>query len=609
LKIRNNDSSKHLDRIFSSELEILGSTLTPDDLDLPEGWDKKLPDLPTDILEWIEKARPVVDGQPRDISLLPFWKDIYNDNHWNITITAGRQVFKSTYCTDVLAHEATTKESTQVVYVVDDENRLQGFSQQRFRIGTLSDNELLKEFPRNGLGAIGEVSMKNGSTVYLSTDIGGFRKVEGKSPSLIVLDEAQYQELEFMDKLESAMTMTRGKIKILGIGGELGSAYEKLWNRTDQREWIYDDPYWRESLQFDDKGLVIGDYMRDILKGRWKSTNPKSHFRGYHIPQTIMPFIPLTVDDAVNKYKTAASFALDYKKKNYAQSIYTTHVMGEFHRAKRRPITREMMLECMDPYKTMKLLTPEEVRALKTEHGEKITVTMGIDWGSGPSASKTVVAIIIHWVKPNIFQLAHVEPRPREDQFDQARYMVNMFESYDCDIGVADLGYGVHQVKTMQDGGADKKTGELFAGLGRDKLLGSRSTSNLTKPFQIHTGVQDEHGDETSRITIDKSAAIQELIDIIERKNEHPEYCGISKGLRPQLIIPFKNEYETEWLIGDFMAITRKDLAEIDDVPVVDKRNIARMEFNHPRDSMMAVIYAIQASDRFNGSKWNWVSA
>jgi len=568
-----------------------------------------LPDLPRDILEWIDKARPIVDGQPRDISLLPFWKDIYNDNHWNVTITAGRQVFKSTYCTDVLAHEATTKKSTQVVYVVDDENRLHGFSQQRFRIGTLSDNELLKEFPRNGLGTIGEVSMKNGSTVYLSTDIGGFRKVEGKSPSLIVLDEAQYQELEFMDKLESAMTMTKGKIKILGIGGESGSPYERLWNRSDQRHWIYDDPYWRESLQFDEKGLVIGDYMRDILKGRWKATNPNSHFRGYHIPQTIVPFIPLTIDDAVNKYKTAASFALDYKKKNYAQSIYTTHVMGEFHRAKRRPITREMMLECMEPYKTMKLLTPEEVRALKTEHGEKIVVTMGIDWGSGPSASKTVVAVMIHWVIPNLYQLAFIEPRPREDQFDQARYMVNMFESYDCDIGVADLGYGVHQVKTMQDGGADKRTGELFAGLGRDRLLGSRSMSSLTKPFQYHTGVQDEHGDETSRISIDKSAAIQELIDIIERKDQHPKYCGIAKGLRPQLIVPFKNEYETEWLIGDFMAITRKDLAEIDDVPVVDKRNNARMEFNHPRDSMMAVIYAIQASDRFNGSKWNWVSA
>lgn len=568
-----------------------------------------LPVLPTDILEWIDKARPIVDGKFRDISLLPFWRDVYNDNHWNITITAGRQVFKSTYCTDVLAHAATTEDSAQVVYIVDDENRLHAFSQQRFRIGTLSDNELLMNFPRHGLGTIGEVSMKNGSVVYMSTDAGGFKKIEGKSPTLIVLDEAQYQELEFMSKLESSMTMTKGKIKILGIGGESGSHYERLWERTDKREWIYDDPLWREKLQFDEKGLMVGEYLKDVLKGRWRATNPKSHFRGYHIPQTIVPFIPLTNDDAINKYKTSTSYSLEYKKKHYAQSIYTTHVMGEFHLAKRRPISREMMLACMEPYKTMKLMNPEEVRLLKQTHGSKITVSMGIDWGSGPSASKTVAAIIVHWSKPNIYQLAWIDPRPREDQFDQARYMVNLFNSYDCDIGVADLGYGVHQVKTMQDGGADKRTGELFAGLGRDKLIGARSTSDLVKPFQFHHDVQDEHGDETSRVSMDKSAMIQGLIDVIDTNVEHPAYCGIDKGLRPKFIVPFKNEYETEWLINDFAAITRKDLSEVDDVAVVDKRSNARMEFNHPRDSMMAIIYAMQASDRFQGSQWNWVSA
>ena len=569
-----------------------------------------LPELPRDILEWIKEARPMVDGYHRHVEFLPLWEQIYNDNHWNTMILAGRQVFKSTYCTDILAHEVTTKSNTQAVYLVDDETRLHAFSQQRFRVGTLEQNEKLLQFPRHGLGTIGEVSMKNGSTVYLSTDIGGFRKVEGKSPSLIVLDEAQYQELEFIDKLESSMTMTKGNIRMLGIGGETGSAYHRMWERTDQREWIYKNKLWREQLEFDSEGLVVGEYMIDILAGMWKPTRPDhKYFHGYHIPQHIMPFIPLTIDDAVNKYKTAPNFSIEHKRKEYAQSIFTTHVEGKFHRAMRRPITREMMLQCMEPYKSMKMLNPEEVRAIKRQHGNKVVVAMGIDWGSGPSASKTVVAVMLYWNQPKIYQLAYIEPRPREDQIDQSRHMVNLFESYDCDIGVADLGYGVHQVKIMQEGGLDKNTGELFAGLGNDKLLGCRSMSNLQKPFQYNHSVSDEHGDETSRISIDKSAAIQELIDVISKNVEHPEYCGIEKGTRSQMIIPFKNEYEVEWLINDFIAITRKDLAEVDDVPILDKRSNPRMEFNHPRDSMMAVIYAIQASDRFHGSKWNWVSA
>ena len=206
----------------------------------------------------------MVDGYHRHVEFLPLWEDIYNDNHWNTMILAGRQIFKSTYCTDILAHEVTTKSNTQAVYLVDDETRLHAFSQQRFRVGTLEQNEKLLSFPRHGLGTIGEVSMKNGSTVYLSTDIGGFRKVEGKSPSLIVLDEAQYQELEFMDKLESSMTMTKGNIRMLGIGGETGSAYHRMWERTDQREWIYKNKLWREQLPYSPTSSTIFSLLFSI---------------------------------------------------------------------------------------------------------------------------------------------------------------------------------------------------------------------------------------------------------------------------------------------------------------------------------------------------------
>ena len=78
----------------------------------------------------------------------------------------------------------------------------------------------------------------------------------------------------------------------------------RLWNETDQREWVYDDEDWRDKLKFDKQGLVIGDYMKDVLKGKWVSEKPHNKlFHGYHIPQYIVPTIPLTIDDAVNKYK------------------------------------------------------------------------------------------------------------------------------------------------------------------------------------------------------------------------------------------------------------------------------------------------------------------
>ena len=66
-----------------------------------------LPDLPTDPFKWIEMARPLVESRPRNFLHAPFWEDIYRDNQPNKFIIGGRQIFKSTYTTDVLAQETT----------------------------------------------------------------------------------------------------------------------------------------------------------------------------------------------------------------------------------------------------------------------------------------------------------------------------------------------------------------------------------------------------------------------------------------------------------------------------------------------------------------------
>ena len=49
--------------------------------------------------------------------------------------------------------------------------------------------------------------------------------------------------------------------------------------------------------------------------------------------------------------------------------------------------------------------------------------------------------------------------------------------------------------------------------------------------------------------------------------------------------------FKIEQLKDDMCAITRKDLEEIPDVIVDDPRQRAKKEFNHPRDSVMSLIY------------------
>jgi len=181
-----------------------------------------------------------------------------------------------------------------------------------------------------------------------------------------------------------------------------------------------------------------------------------------------------------------------------------------------------------------------------------------------------------------------------------------LFKKSSCDSGVGDLGYGANQVKLIQDGGYDEN-GSKYSGVSSSNFIGCRTTSNETKPLKIHESKIDEHGEETDAITIDKTTKIQEFIDMLEFRITNPGTPDKPKTKRTQFIIPYKSEHKVNWLIDDFTSITRKDLAEIEGIHVVDSRQRARKEFNHPRDSTMSIIYARQALDL--DFEWNWISA
>src|SRR5579883_1108404 len=83
-------------------------------LEKKSGFANELPKLSTDIHEWMEQARPIVEGKQRSFLPFPFWKEIYTDDYSFKMIVGGRQIFKSTYVTDTLACEATAIPGVQV---------------------------------------------------------------------------------------------------------------------------------------------------------------------------------------------------------------------------------------------------------------------------------------------------------------------------------------------------------------------------------------------------------------------------------------------------------------------------------------------------------------
>ena len=560
-----------------------------------------LPSLPTNTLKWIEQARPMIGGTARRFDLAPFWIDVYEDNHPNKVIVNGRQTFKSTYGTDRIAAFATSNSNKEVTYVLDREDRARAWSKQRLRRDTFLANPILRQFLEYSYRAnVEDISLRNNSVIYVRTDEGEYGRVEGLTNWLLLLDECQYQDLQFITKATYSLSQTKGHLECLGVGGEAGSEWHKMWTKSDQREWIYDNPNWRDLLLFDSEGNISNskDELKAALAGRWVATRPENfEYRGYHMPQTIFPTIPLTIEDAITKYQARPQNSIEYQEKNFPRSIYLSHCLGQFYKAERRPITPEMVQACFVPY--LSLMKAEEVRYLKDTFKDQVRVLMGVDYGSGPAASSTVAAILLHWRKSGRYQIAHIEKRPQEHLLDQSGYLAGLGKSFGIDHGVGDLGYGAIQVKLMQDGGTDSR-GNAFGGLGKKKFQGCRTIGDETKPEMTYRQETDEHGTEVGRYQIDKTTTIQGFIDTVGTYISHPTNRD-DRYRRTKLMIPSMNDWETDWLIDDFCSITRKDLEKDPDVAKEDPRQRARKEFNHPPDSVMSIIYCFVADQRYKG--------
>jgi hypothetical protein len=264
----------------------------------------------------------------------------------------------------------------------------------------------------------------------------------------------------------------------------------------------------------------------------------------------------------------------------------------------------------------MKLLKPFEIAQIKEQYGNKVKVSMGVDFGSG-NPSQTVISIMIKWIvspteenrnNSDRYQLAFIDVRPAENQLDQAEYINKLFKDANCDIGVGDLGYGAIQVKLIQEGGSNRVTGKLFDGVSSSKFYGARSIGDDTKPLLEFAKKVDEHGEVRESIRLDKTNSIQEFVDFLDEVALHPVTPLNENTQRPRFMIPYHPDHEedVDFLIHDLTALTRKDLDKMEKGEGIDPRQKARKEFNHPKDSLMSLIYAYQAQKIRN--YWNYVS-
>jgi hypothetical protein len=550
-----------------------------------------LPDVPIDIISWIEAVRPTIGGNPQNFLLAPFWKDIYTCEAPQKFILGGRQIFKSTYISNMILFETTTKRNSQICYISFNDKNKDTFSKQKMKNEAIIGNKILSKFVKKGAGNSDSLSLLNGSVIYYVTSHNEFRNIEGKSLNHVFLDESQYSDFNAFDKIQYTLTQTNGKITILGLGGDSGSAYHQEWEKTDQRKWIFDDSNWREHLKYDSHGLIIDVYLIDVLKGRWVAQKPEnSDYPGFQISQTMFANIPLTIDDAINKYKKSKESSIEWKKNSNTEKDFLNHTMGEFYKSVYQPITQKMVLDCMTD-RNLKLLSPGEITEIKNKFLDSVKILMGVDFGSGRN-SHTVISIIIHWKNSGRIQLAYYEKCAPEYLLSQAERINKLFRGSSCDIGIGDLGYGTIQIKNIQKGGKSHFDNSTYPGLGDEIFFGCRTGDDNVRPLKIDYSTDDEHGEKSSVVTIGRSSSIMNFIDKLNRTVTDP--TNLKK--KSMFMFPYNNSYgyDAKKFVSELCSISR--------VPFNDTQR--GVEFTHIPDSMMSLIYAITALEI--NTEWYW---
>ncbi len=108
---------------------------------------KALPDsVPDNLLDFISEFRPKIGKKPLNFDKDPFWIEPLLDEHPHITFVNGRQTYKTTNASSLIAWVALAKPGSEVTYVADDDNHRSAFSEQRLRQETFIANDKITVF-------------------------------------------------------------------------------------------------------------------------------------------------------------------------------------------------------------------------------------------------------------------------------------------------------------------------------------------------------------------------------------------------------------------------------------------------------------------------------
>lgn len=413
------------------------SIFFPEQVSAPEA----LPILPKNKLQWSLQVRPTIDGKTNLLNYIPMLRQMHEDDWDWIMYLFARQMTKSSLIATDMACLMTTQPNQKAVYCTFEDEALSVFSNEKWRDALWDESPIARKFVIGStIGAVGYIKAKNNSSARLVTHANKFHHVESKSANLLIFDEGQNLDLDYWVTAKESQSFTNGKFRMAGIGGWVDTEYQKQWLSTDQRIWMFNNPLWREKLEFNSEGLIWDSYLLDVLSGYWKQTVQRNQSRhGYFSNQYQAPWIPLKKSDC-EKYRLPEDKSIQWKEENYTQADFIRHVQAGFVEGDLKPFTSSMLHKLYD--KTKSLLKPGEV-----DHSLGPLV-FGADWGGGNRTVRWLYQIINpEWPVLMLINADKIETSDVSEQYELCKEWI---DDYNVSQAVVDAGGGSYQVQQLQ---------------------------------------------------------------------------------------------------------------------------------------------------------------
>lgn len=312
----------------------------------------------------------------------------------------GRQVGKSLNLSRVETLDCHSQAELQVLYVAP-------LQSQAYRYSTLYLNEAIKscELARINqmkalegvwsdskiLTSVGHQSFANGSGIQLTYAKTSPDRARGIFADVIDFDEVQDQLTDNIPIISQSTKASKWGIRrFTGTAKTADNTIEGLWQSSSKCEWAMKCPHcnaWNiptlergvlDMIQADGMHCVECGGKLDVRRGEWVPEDPKkmNTFRGYHIPQVILPFHAENMDNWGKIVRDVMTLPVPV----ILQEILGISCSQGQRIIDQRIIDRQSVLP--------------DVRTLQKELHRYAFTVGGLDWGGAEQVSFTVHTIL-----------------------------------------------------------------------------------------------------------------------------------------------------------------------------------------------------------------------